>query len=119
MVVYKFLSVYDVRYMYFAYIRMNACPAQTLWHCTQPCGEMLPMSPFTGVCISTVSDMEQDYQSRGEQFIQSILVHVGACGCMWVHIGACGCMWVCMMHPTLWLEMPSQGLQTCEHVTAH
>ena len=88
---------------------MNECPVQTLWCCTQLCGDMLRMSTFTGVCISTVSDMEQDHRVEASKSFSLSLcmcaygcmwVHVSACGCMWVHVGVhvsvCGCMWVCM-----------------------
>ena len=69
--------------LYFAYMRMYACLVQALWCCTQPCGDMLPLSTCTGVCISTVSYTEQDYQSRGEQVIKEVYL----CAC--VHVGAC------------------------------
>ena len=83
--------------LYFAYIHMYAYLVQALWCCTQPCGDMLPLSTCTGVCISTVSYTEQNYQSRGEQFIKEVYL----CAC--VHVGAC----VCMMHLNFWLEKPS------------
>ena len=66
--------------LYFAYMHMYACLVQALWCCTQPCGDMLPLSTSTGVCISTVSYTEQDYQSRGEQFIKEVYL----CAC--VHV---------------------------------
>lgn len=48
--------------------------------CKPYCVDVLPLSTCTGVCISTVSYTEQDYQSRGEQFIKEVYL----CACVLV-----------------------------------